>query len=93
MSSEERIEVHKDGPCHLSISSGHLMTWSPTESMAKSWPSGDFSESHDLDILGEIRSIVTCQIDKETKVIVATDQMETEQFEWPGLGLVFLMNF
>ena len=86
MSNQERVEAHSDGPCFLSVGAGRLMTWSTTESVAKSWSKGDFSASQELDILGEIRSIVTCDIGGETKVVVATDQMETEQFDWPGLA-------
>ena len=86
MSNQERVEVHSDGPCCLSVGAGRVMTWSTTESVAKSWPKGDFSASQELDILGDIRSIVTCDIGGETKVVVATDQMETEQFDWPGLA-------
>ena len=36
--------------------------------------------------LGEIRSCVTQKLNDEMKLIVATDQWETEAFDWPGLS-------
>ena len=37
-------------------------------------------------VSGEIRSCVTQKLNDEMKLIVATDQWETEAFDWPGLS-------
>ena len=38
------------------------------------------------DILGEIRQIISIRQSGSQKVLVASDQVETESFEWPGLS-------
>ena len=43
-------------------------------------------EPYILTFSGEIRSCVTQKLNDEMKLIVATDQWETEAFDWPGLS-------
>ena len=45
-----------------------------------------FYDHPNILVSGEIRSCVTQKLNDEMKLIVATDQWETEAFDWPGLS-------
>ena len=81
-----RFGVFGDGPVKLKVNRNRLVTWSE-ENIIKAFPNGISQSETTVDVLGEIRSVVTQKLDgKEVKLVVATDQWETEAFDWPGLS-------
>lgn len=78
------FKVHEEGRVGISCDNGRLLTWG-SDSLVKSWPNGLSQECQQLDMLGEIRAISSTSHKGKTFVHIASDSVDSETFEWPGL--------